>query len=382
VYSTAFAAKKDTVAPSVTNSYPKNDETDIMIESTVLIRFDEKIQKGKTIAKISFVDAASKSVAFTYEIKDSRLMIIPKDKLIYNTEYKIILPAGAIKDGAGTPLAAAYELCFLTEESSAVESIQEDNSNNAADNEDNLQDTGTINLKLDIDAFIMDNDFDSYDKYMLRDALYGLGIVVRNITSEKISQSSQIEYENYNLILEDAGTAKVQVTKALRELFALSLSDARDIADRAPCILAEGLPLDMAQEYKKRLEEAGASVTIMGNEAVSEEDNDENQDTAQEAVADNSSEQATEQEDIEDVSNEDADTLKDVILVSSGDNRMAVIKVLRGLMTATSAEIQNIVYNAPIKIFEGITLDRAENIEIQLQSVGAEVDIIDHEEAE
>lgn len=62
--------------------------------------------------------------------------------------------------------------------------------------------------------------------------------------------------------LTSGGGQKIQVIKALRDITSLGLKEAKDMVDAAPKIVKEGLPKAEAEEIKKKLEEAGATVTI------------------------------------------------------------------------------------------------------------------------
>ncbi|MDR3190755.1 MAG: 50S ribosomal protein L7/L12 [Lactobacillaceae bacterium] len=66
----------------------------------------------------------------------------------------------------------------------------------------------------------------------------------------------------FDVELTQVGSAKVQVIKAVREVTALGLKEAKDLVDNAPSIIKDGLSEDEANELKAKLEEAGASVTI------------------------------------------------------------------------------------------------------------------------
>ncbi|HWT75976.1 MAG TPA: Ig-like domain-containing protein [Mobilitalea sp.] len=111
----AEAAKKDTKAPVITKTDPVDYATDIMIESTIIIRFNEAVQKGKNIAKISLKENETKSIEFTYEITGQFLKLTPKTQLKYDTLYTVTIPASAVKDKAGNNFAATYSFNFLTE---------------------------------------------------------------------------------------------------------------------------------------------------------------------------------------------------------------------------------------------------------------------------
>ncbi|KPJ85295.1 hypothetical protein AMJ57_03580 [Parcubacteria bacterium SG8_24] len=66
----------------------------------------------------------------------------------------------------------------------------------------------------------------------------------------------------FDVELSEAGSNKIAVIKAIRELTEMGLKDAKDIVDAAPKVIREGLAKEQAEEWKKKLEEAGAKVTL------------------------------------------------------------------------------------------------------------------------
>ena len=66
----------------------------------------------------------------------------------------------------------------------------------------------------------------------------------------------------FDVELTSAGSAKVQVIKAVREATGLGLKEAKDLVDNAPSAIKEGVSEDEADELKAKLEEAGAVVTV------------------------------------------------------------------------------------------------------------------------
>lgn len=70
------------------------------------------------------------------------------------------------------------------------------------------------------------------------------------------------EQTTFNVELSEAGANKIGVIKALRELTQLGLKDAKDLVDAAPKLVKEGVGKAEAEAMKKRLEEAGAKVTL------------------------------------------------------------------------------------------------------------------------
>ncbi|MBO4330280.1 MAG: 50S ribosomal protein L7/L12 [Rhodocyclaceae bacterium] len=70
------------------------------------------------------------------------------------------------------------------------------------------------------------------------------------------------EKTEFDLVLADAGSGKVAVIKAVREITGLGLKDAKDLVDGAPKTVKEGMPKADAEAAKKKLEEAGAKVEL------------------------------------------------------------------------------------------------------------------------
>jgi large subunit ribosomal protein L7/L12 len=70
------------------------------------------------------------------------------------------------------------------------------------------------------------------------------------------------EKSSYNVELTDSGAQKIAVIKVVRELTQLGLGEAKAIVDGAPKMLKEGVAKADADTWKKKLEEAGAKVTL------------------------------------------------------------------------------------------------------------------------
>ncbi len=74
--------------------------------------------------------------------------------------------------------------------------------------------------------------------------------------------SAAEEKSAFDLTLANAGSNKVAVIKAVRAITGLGLKEAKEKAESAPCVLKEGVAKDEAEEFKKQLEEAGATVEL------------------------------------------------------------------------------------------------------------------------
>ena len=70
------------------------------------------------------------------------------------------------------------------------------------------------------------------------------------------------EKSSFDVVLVDAGAAKLQVVKAVKEACGLGLKEAKDLVDGVPSTLKEGMSKDEAVNLKKAIEEAGAKVEL------------------------------------------------------------------------------------------------------------------------
>ena len=70
------------------------------------------------------------------------------------------------------------------------------------------------------------------------------------------------EKSSFDVVLVDAGAAKLQVVKAVKEGCGLGLKEAKDLVDGVPSTLKEGMSKDEAENLKKAIEEAGAKVEL------------------------------------------------------------------------------------------------------------------------
>ena len=70
------------------------------------------------------------------------------------------------------------------------------------------------------------------------------------------------EKDDFDIVLVSAGEKKVNVIKAVRTITCLGLKEAKDLVDGAPATVKEAAPKAEAEEAKKQLEEAGATVEL------------------------------------------------------------------------------------------------------------------------
>ena len=74
--------------------------------------------------------------------------------------------------------------------------------------------------------------------------------------------SAEEAKSEFDVVLKEAGAQKVAVIKAVKEITGLGLGEAKAIVDGVPKIVKEALSKDEAEEAKKKLEEAGATVEL------------------------------------------------------------------------------------------------------------------------
>jgi len=70
------------------------------------------------------------------------------------------------------------------------------------------------------------------------------------------------EQTEFNVVLTSFGSQKVPVIKTVREITGLGLKEAKDLVEGVPSAVKEGVSKDEAEQIKKKLEEAGASVEV------------------------------------------------------------------------------------------------------------------------
>ena len=70
------------------------------------------------------------------------------------------------------------------------------------------------------------------------------------------------EKDEFDVILAGAGDKKINVIKEVRAITGLGLKEAKDLVEGAPQAVKEGVSKDEAEQIKKKLEEAGASVEV------------------------------------------------------------------------------------------------------------------------
>lgn len=70
------------------------------------------------------------------------------------------------------------------------------------------------------------------------------------------------EQTEFDVVIKEIGPKKIQVIKAVRQLTALGLREAKDLVDGAPAAVMEAVSKEAAEDAKSKLEEAGAVIEV------------------------------------------------------------------------------------------------------------------------
>jgi large subunit ribosomal protein L7/L12 len=74
--------------------------------------------------------------------------------------------------------------------------------------------------------------------------------------------AAEEEQSEFTVHLKEAGAQKIAVIKVVKEAAGLGLKEAKDLVEAAPADVKTGLKKDVAEDLKKKLEEAGAKVEL------------------------------------------------------------------------------------------------------------------------
>lgn len=70
------------------------------------------------------------------------------------------------------------------------------------------------------------------------------------------------EKTDVDVVLKDAGAAKIQIIKIVKETLNIGLKEAKDLVDKAPATLKQGMKKEEAEAFMKKLAEGGAIVEL------------------------------------------------------------------------------------------------------------------------
>ena len=98
------------------------------------------------------------------------------------------------------------------------------------------------------------------DEYGIEPAAAAVAVAAGPVAGGEAAAAE--EKTSFDVVLKEAGAAKLQVVKAVKEACGLGLKEAKDLVDGAPSTLKEGLAKAEAENLKKAIEEAGAVVEL------------------------------------------------------------------------------------------------------------------------
>ena len=91
------------------------------------------------------------------------------------------------------------------------------------------------------------------------EAAAGVAVAAAPVAAAAPAEEEKTEFD---VVLNEAGANKIGVIKVVREITGLGLKEAKDLVDGAPKTVKEAVAKADAESFKKKLEEAGAKVTL------------------------------------------------------------------------------------------------------------------------
>tara|TARA_B000000557_G_scaffold38875_1_gene28169 strand:+ start:800 stop:1183 length:384 start_codon:yes stop_codon:yes gene_type:complete len=93
-------------------------------------------------------------------------------------------------------------------------------------------------------------------------AAAAVAVAAPGAAASDAGEDAAAEKSEFDVILTAVGDKKINVIKEVRTITGLGLKEAKDLVEAAPKPVKEGASKDEAEEIKKKLEEAGASVEV------------------------------------------------------------------------------------------------------------------------
>lgn len=91
---------------------------------------------------------------------------------------------------------------------------------------------------------------------------FGVSAAAVAVAGPAAGAAAADEKSEFDIELTSFGEQKVAVIKVVKEILSLGLSEAKTLVESAPAMLKEGVKKEQADEWKKKLEEAGAKVAL------------------------------------------------------------------------------------------------------------------------
>ncbi|OPX45053.1 hypothetical protein CLHUN_12850 [Ruminiclostridium hungatei] len=109
-----LSAVKDTSSPKIKYSDPENNASNVTINKSIKIFFNEKIKKGTNFEKIVLTDKWGNSFPIRLFVTSDCLAVVPSGNLENNTAYVLKIAKGAVKDLSDNMLITPFNLSFRT----------------------------------------------------------------------------------------------------------------------------------------------------------------------------------------------------------------------------------------------------------------------------
>lgn len=165
----------------------------------------------------------------------------------------------------------------------------------------------------------------------------------------------------YYVKLISSGSFKLSVIKIIKELLGLDLKKAKELADNTPSVLTENVTKSIAEGIKKLLEREGATIEVVQSGKSAKQQQSFN---------------AEEQKQKTNIHQEAS--LYDVELISSGEDKLYLVKTIKESLGVNLKEAKDIADCAPIHLKRGVTRAEAEELKTVIESAGGEVQVMQH----
>jgi large subunit ribosomal protein L7/L12 len=113
-----------------------------------------------------------------------------------------------------------------------------------------------------VDAIEKMSVVDLNELVKLFEVKFGVSAAAVAVAGPAAGGAAAEEKTSFGIELTETGAQKIAVIKVVKEVLGLGLGEAKALVDAAPKMVKEGLKKEEADELKKKLEEAGAKVTV------------------------------------------------------------------------------------------------------------------------
>jgi large subunit ribosomal protein L7/L12 len=104
---------------------------------------------------------------------------------------------------------------------------------------------------------------DVVDLVKMMEDKFGVSAAAVSVAAAPAAAAEVVEEKTeFNVVLAKVGENKINVIKAIRTITGLGLKEAKDLVESAPAAVKEGVNKAQAEEIKKQLEDAGATVEV------------------------------------------------------------------------------------------------------------------------